>query len=66
MHISTDHYLDWRKRSGERITEESILFRSDFNVQNISFTKPKPITIKAISKAITQLWIDVGMKKGSD
>ena len=44
-------------------TEESILFRSDFNVQNISFTKPKPITIKAISKAITQLWIDVGMKK---
>ena len=55
--------MNWRKRSGERITEESILFRSDFNAQNIAFTKPKPITIKAISKAITQLWIDVGMKK---
>jgi integrase len=60
---SIDQYIEWRKRSGERITEESILFRSDFNAHNIAFSKPKPISIKAIMKAITKLWIDVGMKK---
>ena len=60
---SIDQYIEWRKRSGERITEELILFRSDFNAQNIAFSKPKPISKKAIMKAITQLWIDVGMKK---
>jgi integrase len=61
--ILIDQYLDWRRRSGERITEESLLFRSDFNAQNLAIAKPKPIGVKAIMKAVTQLWIDVGMKK---
>jgi integrase len=60
---SINQYIEWRKRSGERITDESLLFRSDFNAQNIAFSKPKPLTVKAIMKAITKLWIDVGMKK---
>jgi integrase len=58
-----NQYLDWRKRLGEHITVDSPLFRSEFNTQNISFSKPKPISMKTIAKVIAQLWIDVGMHK---
>jgi integrase len=56
-----NQYLDWRKRLGEHITEESLLFRSDFNTQRLDVAKP--ITTRAISTAIGQLWVNIGMKK---
>ncbi|MFZ0649048.1 MAG: hypothetical protein WAM27_12595, partial [Nitrososphaeraceae archaeon] len=55
-------YLNWRKRLGEHVTKESLLFRSDFNTQRLE-AETKPITTRAISTAIGQLWVHVGMKK---
>lgn len=57
-----ESYLDWRKRLGEHVIKESLLFRSDFNTQRIE-AETKPITTRAISTAIGQLWVHVGMRK---
>jgi integrase len=56
-----ESYLNWRKRLGEKITQESLLFRSDFNTQRIGVAKP--ITTRTISTAVSQLWVHAGMKK---
>jgi hypothetical protein len=55
-----DEYIASRKRWGERITEESPLFRVDYNLQRT--TEVKPITSYAIRDFMGDLLLKTGLR----
>jgi integrase len=56
-----DSYLDYRRRWAERITDESPLFRSDYNIQKT--TVAKPITTHAVRDFVNDLLTRSGLRK---
>jgi integrase len=56
-----DSYLDYRRRWTERITDESPLFRLDYNIHKTAIAKP--ITINGIRDSIFSLLIRSGIRK---
>jgi integrase len=56
-----DSYLDYRRRWAERITDESPLFRSDYNIQET--TAAKPITTHAVRDFVNDLLTRSGLRK---
>ena len=62
-----DLSLDHRKRWGERITDDSPLFRAEYNPHNPSKSKvaPVPITRNAITEFIDVLLIHTGLRTHS-
>jgi hypothetical protein len=56
-----DSYLDYRRRWAERITDESPLFRSDYNIQKM--TEARPITTAGIRDFMTDLLVRSGLRK---
>jgi integrase len=60
-----DQYLDHRKRWGERISDDSPLFRRDYNAHNPKMGSIKTITRGTIEKFMDLLWRDVGLKNPS-
>lgn len=56
-----DDYLDFRRRWGERITEDSPLFRPDFNIYKMPAAKP--VTIFAIRNFMSSLLVHSGLRK---
>ena len=56
-------YLDWRRRFGERITDESPLFRVDFSVKTKEPKKVRPVTRNTIMKVINNLWCHLGFNQ---
>jgi integrase len=57
-----DQYLDHRKRWGERLTDDSPLFRADYNVRE-GTRKVKPITVKTITGTIDVLLRNTGLRR---
>ena len=60
---SIEDYLDFRRRWGERITEESPLFRVDFNPQTDKSNAVKPISYYRSQHIITKILHDTGLRK---
>jgi integrase len=56
-----DSYLDYRRRWAERITDESPLFRSDYNIQKTTIAKP--ITVHTIRNFMEDLLVRSGLRK---
>jgi integrase len=56
-----DSYLDYRRRWAERITDESPLFRSDYDIQKV--TDVKPITTHGIRDFMGSLLVRSGLRK---
>jgi integrase len=56
-----DSYLDSRRRWAERITDESPLFRSDYNIQKM--TDVRPITTHGIRDFMGDLLVRSGLRK---
>jgi integrase len=56
-----DEYIDTRRRWGERITDDSPLFRIDYNLQRT--TEVKPITSRAIRNFMGSLLLRTGLRK---
>jgi integrase len=60
---SISQYLDYRRRWGERITDDSPLFRADYNVRVRERTREvKPVTIRAIIRAVEVLLRNTGLR----
>ena len=57
---SIEDYIDYRKRWGERITEESPLFRTEFNPDN---SNVKPISADRGTHLIDKILRDTGLRK---
>jgi hypothetical protein len=55
-----DDYIDWRKRFGERIVEDSPLFRKDFNIHKMPAAKP--VTTVAIGDFMSSLLLHSGLR----
>ena len=55
-----DDYLEYRKRWGEKLIEDSLLFRSDYNAEKV--TNPKQITISTIEDFMNLLLLRCGLK----
>jgi hypothetical protein len=55
-----DDYLDWRKRFGERLNDDTPLFRRDFNAAGDRAVKT--IQVAAITKSIHNLLKSVGLR----
>jgi integrase len=58
---SLDQYLDLRKRWGERITDDSPLFRTDYNVRE-GTRKVRPITVRAVIAIVNVLLRNTGLR----
>jgi integrase len=56
-----DSYLDYRRRWAERITDESPLFRLDYNIQKT--TEARPITVHTIRNFMEDLLVRSGLRK---
>jgi integrase len=56
-----DSYLDYRRRWTERITDESPLFRLDYNIHKTTIAKP--ITVNGIRDSIASLLIRSGLRR---
>ena len=56
-----DSYLDYRRRWAERLTDESPLFRSEYNIQKT--TVARPITTHAVRDFMNDLLIRSGLRK---
>jgi hypothetical protein len=56
-----DEYLDYRRRWGERLNEDSPLFRIDYNIQKSSTARP--ITSHTIRDVTAMLLLRVGLRK---
>lgn len=54
-------YLEHRKRWGERITDDSLLFRADYNVRE-GTRKVKPVTVRAIIRTVDVLLRNTGLR----
>jgi hypothetical protein len=59
--LEIDSYLDHRRRWTERITDESPLFRLDYNIHKTTIAKP--ITVNGIRDSIASLLIRSGLRK---
>jgi site-specific recombinase XerD len=60
---SLDQYLDYRKRWGERITDDSPLFRKDYNVREGTRTREvKPVTVRTIIRTVEVLLRNTGLR----
>lgn len=59
-----DAYLDWRTRRGEPLTPEAPLLRLEFSNQDAN--EPKPMSVRAIIKAIFTLVVNTGIRKVGD
>jgi integrase len=58
-----DSYLEWRKRFGERITDDSPVFCIEYNAYDMRMTKNiKPCTVDAITHAMDRLLRATGMR----
>jgi hypothetical protein len=61
-----DSYLDWRRRFGERITEDSPLFSIEYNVYDERLTRTiKPCTVSAITHTMDRLLRATGIRSPS-
>ena len=58
-----DDYLDYRRRWGERITEDSPLFRVDFNPQTDRSNIVKPISYYRSQHIVRKILLDTGLRK---
>jgi site-specific recombinase XerD len=58
---SMDQYLELRKRWGERITDDSPLFRTDYNVRE-GTRKVRPITVRAVIAIVNVLLRNTGLR----
>jgi integrase len=58
---SLDQYLELRKRWGERITDDSPLFRTDYNVRE-GTRKVRPITVRAVIAIVNVLLRNTGLR----
>jgi hypothetical protein len=57
-------YLDYRRRWAERLTDESPLFRSEYNIQKTTATaQPYPIITHAIRDFMLDLLVRSGLRK---
>jgi integrase len=56
-----DLYLDYRRRWAERITDDSPLFRADYNIQKT--TEARPLSSNAIRDLMSNLLIRSGLRK---
>lgn len=62
--IAIDNYIDYRRRSGERITEDSPLFRQEFNKENSEqVAYLKKMTPIAIYNIVWELLQKTGIKR---
>jgi len=69
--IAIDDYLDYRKRWGERITEDSPLFRVDYNSLAVNRQRQiqlgldpiKPVSKHAIRNFMVRLLLHTGIRK---
>ena len=60
--LSIDQYLDYRHRWGERITDDSPLFRADFNPR-LGTRKIIPVTQKSIADVVDTLLRNTGLRQ---
>lgn len=60
---SIEDYLDYRRRWGERIAEESPLFRVDFNPQTDRSNIVKPISYYRSQHIVRKILLDTGLRK---
>jgi integrase len=59
-----DDYLAWRKRWNERLTDESPVFRQEFNLQKDSRVQnPKPLTVNSIGFIMNKLLKQTGIRQ---
>jgi site-specific recombinase XerD len=58
---SLDQYLDYRRRWGERITDDLPLFRKDYNVRE-GTRKVKPVTVRTIIRTVEVLLRNTGLR----
>ena len=56
-----DQSLDYRKRWGERITDDSPLFRTDYNYRE-GTRKVRPITVRAVIAIVNILLRNTGLR----
>ena len=57
-----DSYLEWRKRFGERITDDSPVFRTDYNAYGRIMRSVKPFTENAVTHTMDELLRATGMR----
>jgi site-specific recombinase XerC len=60
--MQIDQYLQWRERFGERLSDETILFRRDYNATGERIPNPMPIGMRAIEKFLKVLLLQTGMR----
>jgi integrase len=58
-----DSYLEWRKRWGERLRDDSPVFRKEYNTAAEGKIQVRPITDKAIKNFMDVLLKDTGLRK---
>ena len=56
-----DSYLEWRKRWGERLQDDSPVFRREYNTEGK--IQVRPLTVKAIQNFMNVLLKDTGLRK---
>jgi site-specific recombinase XerD len=56
-----EDYLDYRKRSGERLSDDTPLFRADYN--SLEIQRVRPIKDKSIGQAVYVLLKRVGLRQ---
>jgi integrase len=58
-----DQYLEWRKRSNERLADDTILFRREYDPNtNKQPIAPMPISMRAIEKVLKILLLETGLR----
>jgi integrase len=57
-----DSYLEYRKRSGERIEDDSPVFRTDYNAYGRMIRKVEPCSTIAIMHTMDRLLRDIGLR----
>jgi len=59
-----DDYLAWRKRWNEKLTDDSPVFRQEFNLQKDSRVQnPKPLTVNSIGFIMNKLLKQTGIRQ---
>ena len=59
-------YLDFRKRSGERLTLQSTLIRNDFVIDDqLRVQNPKPLTLGTFCVFLRQILVKIGLRVSS-
>jgi integrase len=57
-----DSYLEYRRRSGERIEDDSPVFRTDYNAYGRIIRKVEPCSAIAVMHTMDRLLKDIGLK----